>query len=81
MYATTHRSWCDVESSARKPCCWGMRMSLVLRCKQRLFRIIFSASLLRIESNEMGLKLSGKVGSLPDFKIGITEAVFQACGK
>ncbi|GFW01642.1 transposable element Tcb1 transposase [Trichonephila clavipes] len=62
-------------------CCWGMRMPLVLRCKQSLFRIIFSANLLRIGSNEMGLKLSGKVGSLPGFKIGITEAVFQACGK
>ncbi|GFW40091.1 hypothetical protein TNCV_5117741 [Trichonephila clavipes] len=32
MYSTTRRSWCDVESSARKPWCWGMRISLVLRC-------------------------------------------------
>ncbi|GFV69275.1 hypothetical protein TNCV_3861971 [Trichonephila clavipes] len=31
MYSTTRRIWCDVESSARKPCCWGMKMSLVLR--------------------------------------------------
>ncbi|GFT56361.1 hypothetical protein TNCV_1861881 [Trichonephila clavipes] len=81
MYSTTRRSWCDVESSAWKPCCWGMRMSLVLRYKQSLFRIISSDNLLRIGSNEMGLKLSGKVGSLPGFKIGIIEAVFQACGK
>ncbi|GFS66498.1 hypothetical protein TNIN_256041 [Trichonephila inaurata madagascariensis] len=29
----------------------------------------------------MDLKLSGKVGSLPGFKIGVTEAVFQAGGK
>ncbi|GFS89570.1 uncharacterized protein TNCV_1810571 [Trichonephila clavipes] len=31
MCSTTRRSWCDVEISARKPCCWGMRMS-VLTC-------------------------------------------------
>ncbi|GFW43424.1 hypothetical protein TNCV_4612851 [Trichonephila clavipes] len=24
MYSTTRSSWCDVESPARKPCCWGI---------------------------------------------------------
>ncbi|GFX06407.1 hypothetical protein TNCV_2939351 [Trichonephila clavipes] len=39
MYST-RRSWCDAESSARTPCCWRMRMPLVLRCKNfRGFRV------------------------------------------